>query len=442
MITALGIFSGRKVKTAQDFMNGGRNAGAGIVAGTVIGSLVGGASTIGTAQMAYTYGLSAWWFTLGGGLGCFVMAVVFIKPLYVKGVSTLPEVFALEYGQTTAVAATLLMSAGNFLTIIAQIISGVALITAVSGFAAVPAVLITASLMLVYVVFGGLWGAGMVGLCKTVLLYAGVGACGLLALNLRGGASGFWGALEPKQYFNMFSRGVPTDLSSMLSVALGVLTTQTYFQAAMSARNLALSRAGVLSCAALTPAIGIAGIFIGMHMRLCHPGMASATALPLFVLENLPPLLAGAILAVLLIAIVGTGAGISLGLSSMLANDVYKSYIGKHADSVKLLKVNRAIITAIIAGAALFTLINAETAILKMSYLSMGLRGAVGFLPLCAALFLPGRIPPRCALASIIIAPIGVVFCEIVMPPKTDPLFFGIGCSFAIMLAGMAVKRT
>jgi SSS family solute:Na+ symporter len=385
--------------------------------------------------------LSAWWFTLGGGLGCLALAAVFVKPLYNSGISTLPEVFAHEYGRTVATTATLLMSAGNFLTITAQIFSGIALITAVSHLAAIPAALIIAILMLVYVVFGGLWGAGIVGLCKTVLIYAGVGGCGLLALNLQGGALGFYRALEPERYFNMFSRGVSTDLSSMLSVVLGVLTTQTYIQAAISARNLRLSRTGVLFCAAVTPIIGIAGISVGMYMKLHYPNAEPAYALPLFVLDSLPPVIAGAVLAALLISIVGTGAGISLGLSSMLTGDIYRVYIGRQADSPKLLRVNRAIIAAILASAVLLAIGNPGTDILSWSYLSMGLRGAVGFLPLCAALFLPGRMPPRFVTASMIIAPIGVVAGKNVMPPGVDPLFFGIGCSLAVLLAGTVIKR-
>ena len=36
-----------------------------------MGTLVGGSSTIGTAQLAFDYGISAWWFTLGGGVGAY-----------------------------------------------------------------------------------------------------------------------------------------------------------------------------------------------------------------------------------------------------------------------------------------------------------------------------------------------------------------------------------
>ncbi len=59
-ITCVGLRSGRRVKSAGDFNGSGREAGAGIVAGILIGTLVGGASTIGTAQLAFSYGFSAW----------------------------------------------------------------------------------------------------------------------------------------------------------------------------------------------------------------------------------------------------------------------------------------------------------------------------------------------------------------------------------------------
>ena len=53
LITLVGIYSGRKVKTSSDFSVGGKKAGSGIVAGTIMGTLVGGSSTIGTAQLAF-----------------------------------------------------------------------------------------------------------------------------------------------------------------------------------------------------------------------------------------------------------------------------------------------------------------------------------------------------------------------------------------------------
>ncbi|MDR1065114.1 MAG: sodium:solute symporter family protein [Oscillospiraceae bacterium] len=441
LTAALGVSSGRRVKSAGDFISGGRRAGAGIVAGSVLGSLVGGASTIGTAQLAFTSGFSAWWFTLGGGLGCLMMACFFAGPLHSRGASTLPQIIAGEYGRAAATAAAFATSIGNFLTVAAQTLAGAALITAISGIPPLPAVIIISVLMLVYVVFGGAWGAGLVGLGKTALIYIGVGACGLIALSLAGGPAGLSGALPREQFFNLFAGGVSTNIGGGLSLILGVLTTQSYIQAVISARSAKQSRAGMFICAAAVPIIGLMSIFIGMYMRLNYPDAPSAAALPLFITETLPPVAAGAVLAALLIALTGTGAGISLGLSSVLTVDLYKVYINPKADDRRMLTVSRLVIALILALSAALASCGLGAAVLNWSYLAMGLRGAVGFLPLCAALFLRGRVPPRYVTASVLAAPCAMIAGNALLPSSVDPLFAGVLCSLVIMLAGLLAGR-
>ena len=53
-----GIYAGRKIKSADDYALGGRSAGIGMVAGSIIGTIVGGAATIGTAQLGFQLGLT------------------------------------------------------------------------------------------------------------------------------------------------------------------------------------------------------------------------------------------------------------------------------------------------------------------------------------------------------------------------------------------------
>jgi SSS family solute:Na+ symporter len=437
IITAMGIYSGRRVKSASDFLSGGKKAGVGIVAGSILGTLVGGASTIGTAQLAFSYGFSAWWFTLGGGIGCLVLALFFSKPFHNSPASTLPQIFSREYGQNAGTAATLLTSLGSFLSIVSQILSGVALITAVSRLSLCLATLLIVVLMLVYVVFGGVWGAGYVGMAKTVLLYTAVGGCGLLAMALQGGVGAFRAALPAERYFSLFARGLAVDGGAGLSLVLGVLTTQAYIQALMSAKSLRISRIGALISAGLVPLVGIGGIFVGMYMRLNYPDIQSGTALPRFIMEHLPPVMGGAVLATLLVALVGTGAGISLGLSSMISNDIYKVYINKNADDNKNLWVNRMVIGGILALAAVFSGGNMGSLILGWSFLSMGLRGAVAFGPLCTALFLPGRIPGRYALLSMVVGPVLVLLGKLMLPAHIDPLFLGVLGNLAILGLGL-----
>ena len=57
-LVVVSVLSGKMAKSKK-------GANSFVVAGAIMGTLVGGSSTIGTAQLAYQYGMSAWWFTLG-----------------------------------------------------------------------------------------------------------------------------------------------------------------------------------------------------------------------------------------------------------------------------------------------------------------------------------------------------------------------------------------
>lgn len=172
-------------------------------------------------------------------------------------------------------------------------------------------------------------------------------------------------------------------------------------------------------------------------MKLNYPNIVPGTALPLFIMEKLPPLMGGIVLATLLVALVGTSAGVSLGLSSMFCNDIYKVYINKSADDKKTLFVSRVVIVVILAAAALFSSGNMGSLILGWSFLSMGLRGSVAFGPLCAALFLPGKIPGRYAFASMIVGPALVILGKFTLPAAIDPLFPGVLGNLAVLAVGL-----
>ncbi|MBQ1516561.1 MAG: sodium:solute symporter family protein, partial [Lachnospiraceae bacterium] len=76
LIVGLAIITGAKKGAGKK-----EGIGTGVVAGLIMGTLVGGSSTVGTAQLAYNYGMSAWWFTLGAGISCLILAVIYVKPL-------------------------------------------------------------------------------------------------------------------------------------------------------------------------------------------------------------------------------------------------------------------------------------------------------------------------------------------------------------------------
>ncbi len=439
-ITIVGIYSGKNIKSSSDFSTGGRNAGYPIIAGTILGTAVGGASTIGTAQLAFVYGFSAWWFTLGAGIGCLILGLFFVKPLYQTGSDTVPQMLSEEYGGISGPISSTFVSLGIFLNIIAQVLSAVALLTSMFNINPNIAAVISMVLMACYVVFGGVWGTGMVGIAKLILIYISVIAAGFLALKGGGGVIGFKEALPALPYFSLFGRGVWIDIAAGFSVVIGLLSTQTYIQAVVSGKNMRESKIGALISAFLTMPIGLAGIFIGMYMKLNYPDLNPASAFPAFVMNIMNPWMGGIVLATLLVAVVGTGAGLALGVGTIFTKDIYKNYINKRADDGQLLMVTRIMILVVLGLTLAFVSGNIKSLILKWSFMSMGLRGATVFAPLCATLFLKGKVRPSMAICSMIFGPLSVIFGKILLPESIDPLYLGIAVSFTFIIIGLILE--
>ncbi|MCR4432082.1 MAG: sodium:solute symporter family protein [Tepidanaerobacteraceae bacterium] len=437
-ITAVGVYSGKNIKSNADFSVGGRKAGSLVVAGTIIGTLVGGASTIGTAQLAFAYGFSAWWFNLGAGIGCLILGLLFAKPLYNTDKHTVPQMLAEEFGPAAGPVSSFFSSLGIFLSVVAQVLSAVALLTAMFNMPPLAAAAFSIILMAAYVVFGGVWGTGLVGIAKLLLIYISMLVGGVIAFSGGGGLAGYKAAFPAFPYFSLFGRGFWVDFAAGFSLVIGVLSTQTYIQAVISGKSLKEARAGALISAAVIPPIGVAGTFIGLYMKIHFPDINPALAFPYFVLKTLNPWFGGIVLATLLVATVGGGAGLALGISTILTNDIYARYIKKDADDLSKLKFTRFMIVFVLALTLIFIAGNIKSMILNWNFMSMGLRGAGIFIPLCAALFFKGRVNKNFAILSMIMGPLSMLAGKNLLPKNVDPLFLGIAVNFIIILMGLA----
>lgn len=476
LIVGVGILSGRRVKSASDFATGGGKSGAWMICGTVMGALVSSQASIGTAQLAFQFGIAAWWFTLGSGIGCLILAIGYAAPLRRSGKTTLMGILEQEYGRGVEYVGSVLSSIGIFISVLAQVVACTGLITVIFPISLPVAALVSVLLMIVYVVFGGAWGAGMGGIVKLVLLYVSCITGLVVVLATAGGISGLLGQLNQAldgtllgavqgisntediaaRYGSLVARGTAKDLGSGLSLMLGVLSTQTYAQAIWSGKSDRTARRGALLSAFLIPPIGIAGIAIGMFMRGQCVTQAEAEAIlaaggslpegikilestiqvfPTFVVTYLPVLFAGIVLGTLLITVVGGGAGLSLGVATIMVNDIYKKLSARFEQAGIALTATRITIVIVLAVSACITCVVPSATINDFGFLSMGLRGAVVFIPLTCALFCPGKIPPRYAMFCVVGGPIGVLAAQILSCP-IDPLFVGMAVALAAALAG------
>ena len=208
IMAGVGIHSGRQVKNASDFAIGGGRSSSVMVAGAIIGTLVGGSSTVATSQLAFEYGFSSLWFCLGGGIGCLFLALFFVRPMRKSGYLTLQQMIQHEYGRKAGLLTSVLGALGIFLNIIAQLLSAMALLGALLPLPPFLCALLVAGLMVCYVVFGGMRGAGTIGLIKTVLLYACAILCVAIVFRKTSGFNDLYESLPGARYFSLFARGI------------------------------------------------------------------------------------------------------------------------------------------------------------------------------------------------------------------------------------------
>ncbi|MCF6465561.1 sodium:solute symporter family protein [Clostridium sp. Cult2] len=434
IVSFLGFSSSKKVESSEDFAVGSRKLGTTKIAGSIIATIVGGASTIGTAQLAFQQGINAMWFTLGSSIACLFLGLFLAIPLRKAEVDTVSQFLSRSYGEYAGVAASIITSFAIFIHITGQFISSIAILSSLFNMAVALAAIITVAMIISYIFFGGFLGTSIVGIMKTILLYLTLGISGILTLKFFGGTQGFVAAFPKEPWLNLFSNGVSAGLAQGFSMVVGVASTQTYLQAMFAGKTGKESRKGAFLSALLIPPIGFVCTLIGMYMRTVNPNLVPREALPAFILNYLNPWVGGITIAALIISVIGTGAGLTLGVSTMVNRDIYLRFINPKADDKTQLKVLRLSVFGVSALALLMLFTNADSLILKWGFLSMALRGTTVFIPLLAAIFFKDRVSEKAGLIAIIVAPISTILWEIFGMSNIDSLYIGILASILMLV--------
>ncbi len=389
LITLLTLRKNNTVRSAADFTTASSSLSFTGVSWVIVGTLIGGVSTIGTVQMAYTHGISACIFTFGSGLSCFVLGCFFARALREEGVVTVSEFLGRYFGERFQHYSSTINSLGMFIHVIGQFLASMAILQSIFGFGAVNSILTTLLLLGIFVVSGGISGAGLIGKIKFFMLYFIMVFCAGLALYKGGGLSEIISRLpEEQQMLNFSVYSKKNALVDLLSMVVGVLSTQIYLQAIFSAKNIKEARNGAFLSAAVVPPVGVLGLIIGLYLRGSFPelGANSAQALPFFIYHHFPPIIAASFAAGILLVVLGTGAGLVLGVTTNVYNDFLRSS-QKLLCKVQPVTLLRLIALTILGLAAALVFTSLDAAILKWSYMSMGLRGAAVFGGLVVVVF-------------------------------------------------------
>lgn len=396
-----GAIAGRKVKSSADYTVAGKRNGSAAVAGMIIGALLGGSSTIGTAQAAYQYGMTAWWFTLGAGIGCLVLGRFLAKALRAADVETIPHFLGRSYGRAMRPGIAVADSIGIFLTIPAQITSAIALLTVILPLSPWATTLTVAVLVILFCLTGGAISAGAAGLVKLVFSYLALLAIGVVAMALSGGPGELVSGLPPG-FLSLVGHGNGPGITDGIATMVGVWCTQIYVLSVFSARSVGHAKKGTYFAGFGMIVFGLGGVAAGLYMRKHHTGIPAVQALPLFVKEHFNGLASGLILGTLLITVTAGASALALGIATMATRDLYQNFRKTSGSEKSIVWFARAVIVIVVVLAFVVVKSNIIQLVVTYSFLAFALRAATIAVPMLAAIALPGSkyISPAGGLAA------------------------------------------
>jgi len=315
------------VRSADDFAVADRSLSATGVSWIIIGTLVGGVSTIGTVQTAYTHGISAGIFTFGSGISCLLLGLFFAKALREEGVVTVSEYLGRFFGSRFRKYSSAINGLGMFIHVIGQHRSASGIHSYIAGGIRLWGYLLRFAHHAAYRRVRHLrrhCRSRTDRQIKFFMLYLIMIASTGMALYNGGGLTRIIAGLPQDGDMLGFTHyGVKTAAVDLFSMIVGVISTQIYLQAIFAAKDVREARHGAFLSAAVILPIGALGIIVGLYLRASLPGNGrqSRPGAALFSSTDLPPVIAAFFSAGILLIVLGTGAGLVRGVNTNIFNN-------------------------------------------------------------------------------------------------------------------------
>ena len=423
----------KQVKKSDDFLLGKKGMSPAGVMGILLGTILGASSTVGTAQMAFSEGITGIFMTFGCATGIAGMALLLPRLKRIHGVNTIPQLLCRRYGQKARPITGVISICGIFFSVVSSNLAMSDLIASLGNTTIFTAYEIIFGLIMVYVLFGGMLGASWVGLFKTVMLYILLIISGIITYKGLFGASNGIALLPDRMIYDLFPKGWAVGLMSYFSAIVGVMSTQTYLQAYYPARDLKSAQQGYLLSSLFILPVGILSVGMGLFMKAYHPELLASQAVPYFIFHYLPPLVGGMGASVLVLGGLGTVSGLLIGLTTIVLKDIVGIFIPNLSEKQALWS-GRLFVALIGLGGVSFSFWQHGSQILMWNYLSMGLRGAGVFLPFLAAMLLPRRFNSSLVILSMAVSTAVVLYIQFFTSQGVRSLGYGIATSFFILV--------
>jgi solute:Na+ symporter, SSS family len=370
----------RSVMTATTFTSGTTGSGvpAVLVGLMLMSEFIGTSASVGTAQEAYVFGISAAWNIIALGAG-FLFYAWFLAGKYKgSGQNTISGVFAEVYGPSTKIATSLVMIFALQIVAVALYAGGGAILSVLLAVDRTLATVICGIVAVLYVFVGGMRSVVYTNVIHSLMKYIGIGIALYFGLTKVGGLGELQARL-PAEMFSWTHVGVSQIFAWFIAGIGATFSTQYVIQAINTVETEEKARFASLSAALLLVPFGIATALIGMCSLVLFPGIKSINAFSALIADMNGPM-AGVVAAGLAASLFGTIAAISVSTATLLYKDFYTRFVGGEDNEGRSLTFVR--VTTVVVGLLPIALAIYTPNILQMTFLAKAIRASLSVLVL------------------------------------------------------------
>jgi SSS family solute:Na+ symporter len=371
-----------RARTSEDFMVAARSVPAVIIGVLMMSEFIAPKSTIGVAQAAFESGMAASWAVASVAIGFLLFGWGLAKKLYASGEYTISAAIAKKYGRSTQLTVSLIMIYALLLVLVAQYVSGAAVLTSTFGLSLTTSSILIAAVSTFYCMIGGQKSTAYVSLMHTLFKMLGVTIVLGVALYMSGGVTPVVEKLPPVYFSWDGSIGLTTIIAWTIASIGAIFSTQYIIQAISSLKRPEDVRKACNISAFLCLPISIALGLIGVTAKYLFPGIKSLYAFPVFLAHMSPFLAALVTVSIIASILVAVGSAV-LAISALIVRDFYVPW--RKPDVETELRMSR--LLALPIGFLPLLLVFFVPEILHLSFFTRALRLSISVVAIFAFYF-------------------------------------------------------
>lgn len=409
----IGLYAATRVKNATDYAVAGRSLPLPIVIATVFATWFGSETVLGIPAQFAEEGLGG---TIedpfGASLCLIFVGLFFARKLYRMNLLTIGDYYKQRYNRTVEVIVSICIVVSYLGWVSAQITAmGLVFNVLTQGAVSMSmGMVIGASIVLVYTLFGGMWSVALTDAFQMLLIVGGMVFIGWLVAGQAGGVDVVVSHAAAAGKLNFLpeptTAGILAFIGAAVTIMFGSIPQQDVFQRVMSARNETIGAAGAVIGGSLYFVIAFIPMFLVYASQLIDPQVFESLLaedpqliLPTLILKDTPVLAQILFFGALLSAIMSTASGTLLAPSITLTENIIREI--RPMNDRQLLLTTRIVVVCFAIVVTAFALLSQGMSIYEMVGNSYKVPLVGAFIPLVMGLYWK-RATTQGALLSVI----------------------------------------